>query len=182
MDQTTIDTANELTWDLADPRLYTNRELSWLDFNERVLAEALDERTPLLERVRFLAITANNLDEFFMIRVSGLRQLVRTGSPNRSPDGMTPREQLRPIQTRTQQMLHAPARCAEESLLPLLADGCIKVSRWSELDERAQAALSAFFRDKMFPVLTPLAVDTAHPFPFLSNLSLNLAVELRDPS
>jgi polyphosphate kinase len=182
VDQPPIEQTPEIAWDVHDPRLLANRELSWLDFNERVLAEAFDERTPLLERVRFLAIAANNLDEFFMIRVSGLRQLVRTGSPNQSPDGMSAREQLGAIEARARKMLDELARCSRELLLPLLARSCLKVCRWSELDDEAQAALSAHFRDKIFPVLTPLAVDTAHPFPFLSNLSVNLAVELRDPS
>jgi polyphosphate kinase len=172
----------EIAWDIEDPRLLTNRELSWLDFNERVLAEAFDERTPLLERVRFLAIAANNLDEFFMIRVSGLRQLLRSGAPNRSPDGMSAREQLAAIETRTRQILDQLARCWRESLLPLMTEKCLRVCRWTDLDEEARTTLSALFRDKIFPVLTPLAVDPAHPFPFLSNLSLNLAVELRDPS
>src|SRR6516225_3850683 len=114
MDQQPSTTTEPVAWDVHDARLLANRELSWLDFNDRVLAETLDERTPLLERVRFLAIAANNLDEFFMIRVSGLRQLLRTGSPNRSPDGMSAREQLDAIEARTRQMLDELARCARE--------------------------------------------------------------------
>jgi polyphosphate kinase len=168
-------------WELTDPRLYTNRELSWLDFNERVLAEAFDERTPLLERVRFLAIAANNLDEFFMIRVSGLRQQVRTGVAGHTPDGTDAREQLVAIDERCRRMLGELARCTQEQLLPLLRAERVRIVTWDELDERAHEQLSALFRAKIFPVLTPLAVDPAHPFPFISNLSLNLAVELRDP-
>ena len=167
-------------WDVADARLLANRELSWLAFDERVLAEAFDARTPLLERVRFLAIAANNLDEFFMIRVSGLKQLLRNGVATRAPDGMNAREQLAAIDERCRTLYADLARCADE-LLPLVADECVRVARWSELDAAARTRLSAYFRDKIFPVLTPLAVDPAHPFPFLSNLSLNLAVELRDP-
>lgn len=167
--------------DLADPRLYANRELSWLDFNDRVLAEALDERTPLLERVRFLAIAANNLDEFFMIRVSGLKQLVRGGVATRTPDGMNAREQLVAVEERTRRVLGELARSANDVLLPRLREEGLGVSSWSELDAAARQHASALFRAKLFPVLTPLAVDPAHPFPFLSNQSLNLAVELRAP-
>jgi polyphosphate kinase len=170
-----------IEWDLADPRLYANRELSWLDFNERVLAEAFDERNPLLERVRFLAITANNLDEFFMIRVSGLKQQLRAGVATRAPDGMDAREQLAAIDERHRSMLGELARCANGSLLPALREQGLGVVHWDELDAPARTHLSAWFRERIFPVLTPLAVDPAHPFPFLSNLSLNLAVEIRDP-
>ena len=175
-----VEPQSAIAWDVHDARLLTNRELSWLDFDDRVLAEAFDERTPLLERVRFLAIAANNLDEFFMVRVSGLEQLVSTGVATRTPDGMSAREQLAAIEERTRRMLDELARCAAE-LLSLLRDECLRVVRWSDLDPRARAGLSTRFRERIFPVLTPLAVDPAHPFPFLSNLSLNLAVELRDP-
>ncbi len=173
--------AAPVAWDLADPRLYTNRELSWLDFNDRVLAEAFDERTPLLERVRFLAIAANNLDEFFMIRVSGLMQQLRTGVATRTPDGLSVRDQLAAIDARTRRMLGELTRCAQERLRPLLRDQRLRIVTWGELDDAARQKLSAPFRTQIFPVLTPLAVDPAHPFPFISNLSLNLAVELRDP-
>jgi polyphosphate kinase len=173
--------AASVAWDLGDARLYANRELSWLDFNERVLAEALDQGTPLFERVRFLAIAANNLDEFFMIRVSGLKQLVRNGVATRTPDGMNAHEQLAAVEERSRRLLGELARCAEDVLLPLLRDEGVRVSTWSELDATARRQASALFRAKLFPVLTPLAVDPAHPFPFLSNQSLNLAVELRDP-
>jgi polyphosphate kinase len=173
--------AERIDWDVTDPRLLANRELSWLDFNERVLAEAFDERTPLLERVRFLAITANNLDEFFMIRVSGLKQLLRNGIEARTPDGMTAREQLAAIDERTRHMLDELARCARDLLTPCLTDEGLRVATWRELDDAQRRELTALFDARIFPVLTPLAVDPAHPFPFISNLSLNLAVELRDP-
>jgi len=173
--------ATPAAWDLSDARLYANRELSWLDFNDRVLAEAFDERTPLLERVRFLAITANNLDEFFMIRVSGVKQQLRTGAAVHTPDGVGAREQLAAIDERYRRMLGELARCARELLLPLLRGEGLRIVTWSELDDRAHEELSAQFRAKIFPVLTPLAVDPAHPFPFISNLSLNLAIELREP-
>jgi polyphosphate kinase len=175
-----VEPQTAIAWDARDARLLANRELSWLDFDDRVLAEAFDERMPLLERVRFLAIAANNLDEFFMVRVSGLKQLMRTGAATCAPDGMNAREQLAAIDERTRRMLGELARCAEE-LSALVREQCLRVVRWGELDDTARAALSRVFRDRIFPVLTPLAVDPAHPFPFLSNLSLNLAVELRDP-
>ncbi len=167
--------------ELDDPRLYTNRELSWLDFNDRVLAEAFDERNPLLERVRFLAIAANNLDEFFMVRLSGLQHQVREGVTTRSPDGRTAREQLDAIDERHRHILDELARCAQDELAPRLRAEGLGILSWGELDAATRAHLTAVFRERIFPVLTPLAVDPAHPFPFVSNLSLNLAVELRDP-
>jgi polyphosphate kinase len=172
--------APTVAWDLSDARLLTNRELSWLEFNERVLAEALDERNPLLERVRFLAIAANNLDEFLMVRVSSVRQKLRAGVAARTPDGLSPREELTAIAERHRRMLGDLAR-AEELLMPRLGEEGLGIVSFSSLDEPTRAQLSARFLETIFPVLTPLAVDPAHPFPFLSNLSLNLAVELRDP-
>jgi polyphosphate kinase len=179
-DSATVD-AKPVAWELDDPRLFINRELSWLDFDERVLAEAFDERNPLLERVRFLAISANNLDEFFMIRVSGLRKQMQAGVATRTPDGMSPREQLAAIDERYRRLLRQLAYCASDLLLPGLRKEQLGVCNYSELDSPTRAALSGQFRERIFPVVTPLAVDPAHPFPFLSNLSLNLAVELRDP-
>jgi polyphosphate kinase len=170
----------EVAWDLSDARLLTNRELSWLEFNDRVLAEAFDERNPLLERVRFLAIAANNLDEFLMVRVSNVRQKIRAGVATRTPDGLTPQEQLTAISERHHDMCDALAR-AEQLLLPRLSEERLGVVSWSALDEPTRAELSARFVETIFPVLTPLAVDPSHPFPLLSNLSLNLAIELRDP-
>jgi polyphosphate kinase len=172
--------ATAVAWDLSDARLLTNRELSWLEFNDRVLAEAFDERNPLLERARFLAIAANNLDEFLMVRVSSVRQRLRAGVVTRTPDGMSPRQELTAIAERHRRMLADLAR-AEELLLARLRKERLGVVSWSELDAPVRAQLSARFLQTIFPVLTPLAVDPAHPFPFLSNLSLNLAVELRDP-
>jgi len=169
-----------VAWDLADARLLTNRELSWLDFNERVLDEAFDERNPLIERVRFLAIAANNLDEFFMVRVSSLRQKLRAGVATRTPDGLNAREELAAIAARHRRMLGELVR-AEELLLPQLRAEHVGIVDWQELDQQTRDQLSARFLETIFPVLTPLAVDPAHPFPFLSNLSFNLAVELRDP-
>jgi polyphosphate kinase len=172
--------APAVAWDLSDSRLLTNRELSWLGFNERVLAEAFDERNPLLERVRFVAITANNLDEFLMVRVSSVRQKLRAGVATRTPDGMNAQEELSAI-SEIHRLMRAELARAAERLLACLREEGLGVVGWSELDASTQAQLSARFLHTILPVLTPLAVDPAHPFPFLSNLSLNLAVELRDP-
>jgi polyphosphate kinase len=170
-----------MEWDLADPRLMQNRELSWLDFDERVLAEAFDPRNPLLERARFLAIAADNLDEFFMIRVSGLKAQARAGVATRSPDGLTPIEQLALVDERHRQLLAGLERAAQ-GLFDELRAAHLGIVAYDELDPAAKAHLEQVFRARIFPVLTPLAVDPAHPFPFISNLSLNLAVELRDPA
>ncbi len=167
--------------DLGDPDLYINRELSWLEFNERVLDEAYDARNPLLERLRFLSICANNLDEFFMVRVSGLRQQVAAGVKSQTPDGMTPREQLEAIDLRCRKMLVDMNTCFSESLEPLLDAEGLGFRGWSDLKDDERAYMSEYFREHIFPVLTPLAVDPAHPFPYISNLSLSLAVMVRDP-
>ncbi|MFN8105704.1 MAG: polyphosphate kinase 1 [Acidimicrobiia bacterium] len=166
---------------LQPPESFFNREMSWLEFNERVLAEAFDLRNPLLERVKFLAICANNLDEFYMVRVSGLQQQVDAGIATRSPDGLTPKEQLEAIDERSRRMHEDMARCWVDVLEPELGDAGLAVRDWDELDEAALDHLSAHFREQIFPVLTPLAVDPSHPFPYISNLSLNLAVVIRDP-
>ncbi|MBX7161476.1 MAG: polyphosphate kinase 1 [Acidimicrobiia bacterium] len=166
---------------LQPPENFINREMSWLEFNERVLAEAFDARNPLLERVKFLAICANNLDEFYMVRVSGLQQQVDAGINTPSPDGLTPKDQLEAIDSRSRRMHADMARCWVEVLEPALGDAGLAVRDWDELDDAALDHLSAHFREQIFPVLTPLAVDPSHPFPYISNLSLNLAVVIRDP-
>ncbi|HYL71539.1 MAG TPA: polyphosphate kinase 1, partial [Candidatus Dormibacteraeota bacterium] len=157
-----------------------NRELSWLDFNTRVLALAEDPRTPLLERAKFLAICSRNLDEFFQVRVGGLKQQLLLGVAQRSPDGMTPREQLRAIRTRVSELAVRQARCFSEEVAAGLEDAGIRLVDWSALEREDRDFLSDVFTTEMFPVLTPLAVDPAHPFPYISNLSLNLAVVVRD--
>ncbi len=167
--------------DVNDPDLYINRELSWLEFNQRVMAEAFDDRNPLLERVRFLSITAHNLDEFFMVRVSGLKQQVAAGVNTTTPDGMSAAEQLAYIDTRCRQMLDDSAKCFDDVLKPLLERERLAVRNWAELSDHDRAHLSDYFREIIYPVLTPLAVDPAHPFPYISNLSLSLAVTVRDP-
>ncbi|QUD84486.1 RNA degradosome polyphosphate kinase [Gordonia polyisoprenivorans] len=165
--------------DLPEDR-YLNRELSWLDFNSRVLALAEDTSLPLLERAKFLAIFASNLDEFFMVRVAGLKRRDETGLSVRSADGLSPREQLLRIAGRTQTLADRHARVFLDSVRPDLADNGIHVVSWSELDADQQKRMVEHFHEQVFPVLTPLAVDPAHPFPYISGLSLNLAVTVKD--
>ncbi|RMF56547.1 MAG: polyphosphate kinase 1 [Bacteroidetes bacterium] len=168
---------------LSDPRLYFNRELSWLDFNWRVLYQALDERVPLLERVRFLAITASNLDEFFRKRVGGLRRQKAAGVQRLSPDGRTPEEQLRLISRAVRPMYRTLTETWEQTLKPLLREKAgIHIRDYASLEATQKAALHRYFMANVFPILTPLAVDPGHPFPFISNLSLSLAVTLRHPT
>ncbi|MGE2730850.1 RNA degradosome polyphosphate kinase [Mycolicibacterium vaccae] len=165
---------------LPDDR-YLNRELSWLDFNARVLALAADPSLPLLERAKFLAIFASNLDEFYMVRVAGLKRRDEMGLSVRSADGLSPREQLRRISERTQQIASRHARVFLDSVRPALAEHGIVIVQWGELDEGERTRLSTYFHEQVFPVLTPLAVDPAHPFPFVSGLSLNLAITVKHP-
>ena len=168
--------------DLASPALYINRETSWLAFNARVLDQALDVRWPLLERLKFLAIYSSNLDEFFMIRVSGLHeQLEAAALVEVSPDGLSAREQLARIGQIIRGQLEIAATLLADDLLPALAGRGIRIHDWSALDAETKKQARKYFRRSVFPVVTPLAVDPGHPFPFLSNLSLSLAVEARDP-
>lgn len=157
-----------------------NRELSWLDFNLRVLALAEDPHIPLLERARFLAIFSRNLDDFFQVRVGGLKQQVMLGVAPRSSDGMTPLEQLREIHLRVRAMAERQTRCFNDDVSVGLRNSGVELVDWDALHADDRAELSREFRDRIFPVLTPLAVDPAHPFPYISNLSLNLAVVVRD--
>ena len=160
---------------------YLNRELSWLDFNARVLALAEDVSLPLLERAKFLAIFASNLDEFYMVRVAGLKRRAETGLAVRSADGLSPREQLARISDRSQAIAEAAARVFLDSVRPGLEENGVSILRWADLTNAQRARLSDYFSAQVFPVLTPLAVDPAHPFPYISGLSLNLAVTVRDP-
>ena len=160
---------------------FLNRELSWLDFNARVLELAEDETQPLLERAKFLAIFASNLDEFFMVRIAGLKRRQTTGLTVRSPDGLTIREQLELITTRTQELVQRHADVFIKDVAPRLQDEGIRILHWSDLADDDARRLREYFRDQIFPVLTPLAVDPAHPFPYISGLSLNLAVSVHDP-
>jgi polyphosphate kinase len=168
--------------DLDDPKYYLNRELSQLEFFRRVLEEAKDERNPLLERVKFLAIVGSNLDEFFMVRVAGLKQQLAAGVVELSLDGLTPAEQLAAIRKAVSK-LEAEARdCFQHELLPRLEEAGIHLLAYADLDQRQQAHVRRYFEQVMFPVLTPLAFDPGRPFPHISNLSLNLAVLIRDPA
>ncbi|WP_162931378.1 RNA degradosome polyphosphate kinase [Streptomyces sporangiiformans] len=160
---------------------FLDRERSWLAFNERVLELAEDPQTPLLERANFLAIFASNLDEFFMVRVAGLKRRIATGVATRSASGLQPREVLEMIWSRSRELMARHAACYQEDVAPALAEEGIHLVRWNELTEKEQARLFTLFRNQIFPVLTPLAVDPAHPFPYISGLSLNLAVVVRNP-
>ena len=159
-----------------DPSYLLNRELSWLEFNRRVLDESLDESTPLLERLKFLSIFSTNLDEFFMIRVSGLKEQVAEGVRGTSRDGMTAMEQLVAIRERLLPMLDAQMRCLHQSVLPQLNEAGIKIVAYQNLHDDEKKKLDKFFLKQIFPVLTPQAVDVSHPFPYVSNLSLNLGL------
>ena len=165
-----------------DPALYINRELSWLEFNARVLHEAFDPRNRLLERVKFLSIFSTNLDEFYMVRVAGLRRQIATGVQHVPPDGMTAVQQLEAIKKCVADLLEQQGKCLYEVLLPELAEHDIKIVGMDELDPEEVKRIDAFFESQVFPVLTPLAVDPGHPFPYISNLSLSLAVLIHDPS
>lgn len=165
--------------DLRQRSLYSNRELSWLEFNRRVLHEAQDSRTPLLERLKFLGIFSSNLDEFFQIRVAGLKDQLAAGYCERTADGLTPEEQLRRIAASVQAMVRDHARCLHDEVLPALAVEGVSLPDVGSLTEAEREHVDRYFQENVFPVLTPLAVDPAHPFPYISNLSLSLAVALR---
>ena len=170
------------TGPLDDPSLYINRELSWLSFTRRILGEAEGHAHPLLERVKFLALCGSNLDEFFMIRVSGLRRQQKGGVLEVPPDGMTPDEQLARVRVEVLTILSALSCCWRESILPELEREGVRLRSFRDLPGEDQRQLREHFEKEIAPVLTPLAFDASHPFPFISNLSLNLAVTLRDPA
>ena len=159
-----------------DVNPFFNRELSWLEFNRRVLNEALEESNPLLERLKFLAIFSTNLDEFFMIRVSGLKEQIAEGINKLSRDGLSPAEQLREIRARLRPMLTEQMDCLNREILPNLAEQGIKIYSYQDLNKSEKKRLDEYFLKKVFPVLTPQAVDVSHPFPYVSNLSLNLGL------
>ncbi len=161
---------------------FGDRELSWLAFNQRVLELAEDENLPLLERVRFLAIFASNLDEFFMVRVAGLKRRIATGLAVTAASGLSPRQVLEAIAARAHELTARHARVFSELIQPALAAEGITLARIDQLAEGEQDRLHKFFRKQIFPVLTPLAVDPSHPFPYISGLSLNLAIVVRNPS
>lgn len=166
---------------INDPSLYINRELSTIEFNRRVLDLAVDKSHPLLERVKFLAIFNNNMDEFFMVRVSGLKQQVLLGITDRPADGLTPRQQLVSIHETMTGLMDKQMQCWHEDMLPDLEAAGIHILNYQDLKRGQQRKLADYFESEIFPVLTPLLFDPGHPFPHISNLSLNLAVVIRDP-
>lgn len=166
---------------LNDPEYYINRELSWLQFNSRVLHEGCDERTPLLERLKFLAIFSSNLDEFFMVRIAALKQQVEAKVDLLTPDGRTPKQQLDDIRLYLNPLVEKQNQQFEEILQPLLAKQGIHIIKYMDMNEQQKLYLDEYFKEQIFPVLTPLAVDPSHPFPYISNLSLNLAVVVKNP-
>lgn len=160
---------------------FLNRELSWLKFNERVLAQAQDEETPLLERVNFLTIVTSNLDEFVMKRVGGLKRQVEAGLDQRSPDGLTPRETTDALREGILELQRAQLACFRNQIRPALSEAGIHLLDWNELTAAERREADAFFERDVFPALTPLSVDPAHPFPFISNLTVSLALVLEAP-
>jgi len=167
--------------DLNDPALYINRELSWVEFNRRVLEEALDTRHPLLERVKFLAIFYSNLDEFFMIRVSGLRRQLTAVAAELPPDGLKAAEQIEAIRSALKPLLTQATDLWRKDVLPKLGEAGINILDYAEVKGKQRKLLRQYFEREIFPVLTPLAFDPGHPFPHISNLSMNLAVVIDDP-
>ncbi|MGZ4810960.1 MAG: polyphosphate kinase 1, partial [Thermoanaerobaculia bacterium] len=161
----------------AEPVRLFNRELSWLEFDRRVLAEAEDESVPLLERVKFLSIAANNLDEFLMVRVGSFRDLVTAGIVERSPDGLTPKQQLKSIRERIRALTLDMYKCWDQ-IVPELKKSGIRIESWTDLSKKEQGALGEVFQREMAAVITPLAVDPGHPFPFLSSRALTMALVL----
>lgn len=167
--------------ELSSSEIVYNRELTWLDFNWRVLNEALDARNPLLERLRFIAITAANLDEFFRKRVGGLKRQKAAGIAHLTLPGLPPDQQLQLISRAVRPMIEAQSACLAQEILPELAQQGLRILDYSELDDEQKNTLRDYYLREVYPILTPLAVDPGHPFPFLSNLSLSLGVFLRDP-
>lgn len=159
---------------------YLNRELSYLQFTDRILDLAEDTSVPLLERAKFLAIVANNLDEFYMVRVAGLKRQEAAGLTAKSADGLTPTQQLALIAKAAMTLMEREARVFTEGVMPTLREKGIRILRWAELSKERKREMEAVFKERIFPILTPLAVDPGHPFPYISNRSLNLAVLLRD--
>ncbi len=176
LDTSTEDTSS----DFPDGR-FIDRELSWLAFNQRVLELAENPSLPLLERTKFLAIFASNLDEFYMVRVAGLKRRIATGIAVRAASGMLPRGVHEAVLSESRRLMQRQSKCFRKELRPALSAQGIELARWDELKKTERAAMADFFDQKVFPVLTPLAVDPAHPFPYISGLSLSLAVIVRNP-
>jgi len=173
-----FESVEEVTIDIEDSQYYLNREFSWLEFNRRVLSEAENEASPLLERVKFLAIVSTNLDEFFMKRIGGLKQQLGSQVPVLSIDGRTPEQQITEsykIVTELEEKVYS----LYQQLLKLLSEHDINISSYVDLSVEEQATLREYYLNNIFPLVTPQSVDPAHPFPFISNFSLNLLVTLR---
>ena len=173
-----VDSDSEISAALDDPSLFYSRELSWLAFNDRVLEEAFDARNPLLERLKFIGIFSTNLDEYFMIRVAALKQQLAAEVHKRSNDGRLPNEQLAAISERLRPSLERFAKLLRDDLMPALCNEGIAIRSYAELSDEQKNDLRVLFDERVFPVLTPLAVDQGHPFPYISNLSLSLGVEM----
>ncbi|MBW4417716.1 MAG: polyphosphate kinase 1 [Myxacorys californica WJT36-NPBG1] len=171
---------NTVDINLTDPQYYFNRELSWLEFNSRVLHEAFDPRTPLLERLKFLGIFSSNLDEYFMVRVAALKEQVEANVTKLPPDGRTPQEQLDLIDERLHPLVQKQHYHFNQALRPHLATQGVFLLDYIDLSQEQRTYLQSYFQEQVFPVLTPLAIDPSHPFPYISNLSLNLAVVIKD--
>lgn len=172
---TSLITERRGTGSLTEHQFF-NRELSWIEFNSRVLDEALDPTQPLLERLKFLAIFSTNLDEFFMVRISGLQEQLEANPLLLSPDGLTPTTQLRMISERLRNLLDVQMRCLQKQVLPGLAEKGVHILHYGKLDHEQRDDLRHLFNERIFPVLTPLSVDPSHPFPYISNISLNLGI------
>ncbi|MGI9621352.1 MAG: polyphosphate kinase 1, partial [Acidimicrobiales bacterium] len=168
-------------FNVRDPAHYENRELSWLAFNRRVLAQAQNDRTPLLERIKFVAIWSSNMDEFFQVRVAGFKDQVARGRSTRTPDGLTPSAALAQIRAEVDKQAKRAVKVYHQ-LLEELAVEQIEILSWSDLDKSDAKYLRQLFEERIFPVITPLAVDPGHPFPYISNLSLSIGIVLRDPA
>src|SRR5688572_24985546 len=167
---------------LADRHaLFFNREISWIEFNSRVLEEAMDPGVPLLERLKFLSIFSTNLDEFFMVRISGLQEQLDANPSALSPDGLTPAAQMKQVSERLRPLIQRQSRCLVNEILPGLEQFGVRLLSYQDLSDTEKDNLQKFFYDRVFPVLTPLTVDPAHPFPYISNISLNLGVLLAAP-
>ena len=177
----TPDAPTDASVDWPAPHRLLNRELSWLDFNDRVLSLAEEPAIPLLERVKFCAIFSSNLDEFFQVRVAALHDQLAAGIDDPAPDGRTPLEQLTEITHRVPAMVERQESIFLDELVPALEAEGITIVDWDELDSDERVQTSSYFDERIFPVLTPLAVDPAHPFPYISNLAISIAAHVADP-
>lgn len=161
---------------LFSENMYLNRELSWIEFNSRVLDEALDPTMPLLERLKFLSIFSSNLDEFFMVRVSGIQEQAEAATNVISPDGLTPETQLRVISERLRPLLELQMRCLSKQVLPGLESNSVRILSYNQLNNEQREEMRDYFNERIFPILTPLSFDMSHPFPYMSNISMNLGI------